>query len=270
MTRHRSAISERAEELLVDQVTEGLNPSEQHELNRLLDDAADVLENEFMQTTALVQLGMLAREGAPADGMPASLKQKIASASVTPPVSQATPTAAASVSELRPKPAQRSPLTSYAGWAMAAALALAFVVLRIDPPAELPASMAEQRMALLDTAADTIEVAWATPAEAAYAEVSGDVIWSDGAQQGFMRLRGMPVNDPAVAQYQLWIVDPERGEQPVDGGVFDIPTGSGEVIVPIDSKLAVGEPTVFAITLEQPGGVVVSKGPLLIVAPVTT
>lgn len=270
MTRQRYAIPDRAEELLVDQVTEGLNASEQHELNRLLDDAADVLEREFMQTTALVQLGMLAREGAPAEGMPADLKKKIAAASLTPPVSKATPSAAAPVLPLRPKPAPRSPLVNYAGWAMAAALALAFVVLRIDPPAGLPASAAEQRMALIDTAADTIKVAWATPDEAAYAAVTGDVIWSDGAQQGFMRLSGMPVNDPNVAQYQLWIVDPERGEQPVDGGVFDIPPGGSEVIVSINSKLEVREPTVFAITLEQPGGVVVSKGPLLIVAPVTT
>ena len=82
-----------------------------------------------------------------------------------------------------------------------------------------------------------------------------------------MRLTGMPANDPKTAQYQLWIIDPERGEQPVDGGVFDIRPGQSEVIIPIDSKLKVSKPAVFAITLEQPGGVVVSKGPLLVVAP---
>ncbi len=270
MSKHRYAIPDRAEALLVDQVTEGLNASEQHELNQLLDDAAEVLENEFMQTTALVQLGMLARESAGAEGMPADLKKKIAAASATPPVSKAAPGATAPVIELKPKPAARQSTLSYAGWAMAAALALAFVVLRVEPPAGASAPLAEQRMALIDTADDIIEVAWAAPDQTAYAEVTGDVVWSDGTQQGFMRLSGMPANDPTIAQYQLWIVDPERGEQPVDGGVFDIPAGGGEVIVPIDSKLEVSAPTVFAITLEQPGGVVVSKGPLLVVAPVTS
>ncbi len=64
-------------------------------------------------------------------------------------------------------------------------------------------------------------------------------------------------------------MDPGRDARPVDGGVFDI-TGEGEVIVPIDAKLPIGTPAVFAITLEQPGGVVVSDGPLLVIAPVAS
>ena len=67
-------------------------------------------------------------------------------------------------------------------------------------------------------------------------------------------------------QYQLWIVDPERAAQPVDGGVFDVQAGTREVIIPINAKLAVNNPAAFAITLEKPGGVVVSAGPLLVVA----
>ena len=63
-------------------------------------------------------------------------------------------------------------------------------------------------------------------------------------------------------------MDPSRDERPIDGGVFDIPAGADEVIVPIDAKLRADNPAVFAITLEQPGGVVVSEGPLLVVAPV--
>ncbi|MEM7228940.1 MAG: anti-sigma factor, partial [Planctomycetota bacterium] len=70
---------------------------------------------------------------------------------------------------------------------------------------------------------------------------------------------GLEANDPSVMQYQLWIFDAERSaDHPVDGGVFDIPAGGGEVIVPIDPKLAVSDATLFAITVEQPGGVVVS------------
>ena len=39
----------------------------------------------------------------------------------------------------------------------------------------------------------------------------------------------------------------------------DIPAGATEVVVPIDAKVAVGEPYLFAITVEPPGGVVVSS-----------
>ena len=92
------------------------------------------------------------------------------------------------------------------------------------------------------------------------------VVWNDERQEGYMLLTGMPANDPATSQYQLWIVDPDRDENPVDGGVFDVPSGEPSVVIPIDAKLAVSNPAVFAITREQPGGVVVSKGPLLVIA----
>ena len=74
-----------------------------------------------------------------------------------------------------------------------------------------------------------------------------------------MRFAGLAANDPADSQYQLWIFDAERDERhPVDGGVFDIPRDGGETIVPIRAKLPVGQPALFAVTVERPGGVVVS------------
>jgi anti-sigma-K factor RskA len=118
--------------------------------------------------------------------------------------------------------------------------------------------------------ADTVIAPWATGIAAdGYEEVTGDVVWSDSEQAGYMRLSGLVANNADSAQYQLWIVDPDRDERPVDGGVFDVPAGVDEVIIPIDSKLDISAPAAFAITLEQPGGVVVSAGPLLVVAPVT-
>ena len=89
----------------------------------------------------------------------------------------------------------------------------------------------------------------------------GDVVWSPSRQQGFMRFRGLAANDPAVAQYQLWIFDAERDEAyPVDGGVFDVPPeADGDVVVRIDPRLVVGRAVAFAVTVEQPGGVVVSS-----------
>lgn len=76
-----------------------------------------------------------------------------------------------------------------------------------------------------------------------------------------MRFRGLTANDPAKAQYQLWIFDAERNDAyPVDGGVFDVPeNGAAYVVVRIDPRLSVSRATAFAITVEQPGGVVVSS-----------
>ena len=74
-----------------------------------------------------------------------------------------------------------------------------------------------------------------------------------------MTLTNLPANDPRTTQYQLWIVDPDRDEKPVDGGVFDIPTDGSTAVIPIRNPLVVMNPQAFVITLEQPGGVVVSK-----------
>ena len=87
---------------------------------------------------------------------------------------------------------------------------------------------------------------------------SGDVVFDPVTQQGFMRLR-LQANDPRQREYQLWIFDGERDDRyPVDGGVFDVPTGAAEVIVPITARVRVGKPVLFAVTVERPGGVVVS------------
>jgi len=115
---------------------------------------------------------------------------------------------------------------------------------------------------------DVIKAPWAGKVEDLYG-VTGDVVWSDQVQAGFMRFTGLPPNDPRRMQYQLWIVDQTRDRNPVDGGVFDVVAGDGEVIVPIDAKLRVDHPAAFALTREKPGGVVVSAGPLVVVAAVS-
>ena len=92
-----------------------------------------------------------------------------------------------------------------------------------------------------------------------YKGLTGEVIWNDEKQEGYMSLENLAVNDPTKNQYQLWIVDPERDELPVDGGVFDITLKDGKQIIPIRNALAINKPVAFVITLEQPGGVVKSK-----------
>ena len=51
----------------------------------------------------------------------------------------------------------------------------------------------------------------------------GEVVWSAAEQRGYLRIAGLPVNDPKARQYQLWIFDARRDERyPVDSGVFDV------------------------------------------------
>jgi hypothetical protein len=110
----------------------------------------------------------------------------------------------------------------------------------------------------------TIEIAWKPlPDETCQEKCSGEVIWNNELQQGYMTFKGLAANDPATFQYQLWVFDASQ-KHPVDGGVFDIAEGSakvnsrGEVVVPVVAKIRVDTPQAFAVTIEKPGGVVVS------------
>ncbi|HEX4412492.1 MAG TPA: anti-sigma factor [Lacipirellulaceae bacterium] len=106
---------------------------------------------------------------------------------------------------------------------------------------------------------DAIKLSWAATEEPAAKGASGEVLWSNAKQKGFMPFKGLAKNDPKTRQYQLWIFDAKQDERyPVDGGVFDIDSATGDVIVPIDTKLRVIDPKMFASTNEKPGGVVVS------------
>ena len=90
------------------------------------------------------------------------------------------------------------------------------------------------------------------------ASMSGDAVWSDERQEGYLHFKGLPPNDKHTQQYQLWIFDETQSEKtPIDGGVFDV-NENGEVVIPIHATLRVKNPKAFAVTIEKPGGVVVS------------
>jgi anti-sigma-K factor RskA len=126
-------------------------------------------------------------------------------------------------------------------------------------PATLP-SLAEQRSQLLEQAPDAQQFDWTATADPAAQGATGDVVWSNREQKGYMRFKGLAKNDPETNQYQLWIFDSKQDERyPIDGGVFDIDLATGDVIVPIHAALRVVEPQLFAVTVEKPGGVVVSS-----------
>ncbi len=149
-------------------------------------------------------------------------------------------------------------------WTAAACLVLAIAAwirpLHAPPPPRTatPVARSVARRALLADAG-TIEIALEGSQDPAAGSVHGDVVWDPIAQRGFIRFTGLPRNDPAIAQYQIWISDAARDPRyPVDGGVFDCPSARRRVIVPIHPAVPVRRAKSFVITLEKPGGVVVS------------
>jgi len=281
--------TDRLAELLADEAAAALDTRDAPELKGLLDRNPGMGRDEFMRTAGLAQVAFLrqaqrsAGRQASVAHMPPGLKERLASQGEVVAIRQrgasTTRRRAPSVSgppSLRnvgtsPRagspaaPAARSATPGYLGWALAAALAVALVVVRTEGPSPATPDSVAARAALVNQAADVITLPWAPPTAAGYEGVTGDVVWSQSQQQGYLRLANMPVNDPSRVQYQLWIVDPDRDKHPVDGGVFNV-SATGEVIIPIQAKLQIRAPKAFAITAEQPGGVVVSAGPLLVVA----
>jgi len=135
---------------------------------------------------------------------------------------------------------------------------------RISEPAtppEHPSAVdpAAQREHLLASNPYVLRRPWRAGPDAAGLTVSGDVVWDPRSQTGFMRFVGLRRNEPNAEQYQLWIFDARRDERyPVDGGVFNITGARQGDVIPIKAALSVGVPLKFAVTIEKPGGVVVS------------
>ncbi len=245
-------------ELLVQRATEGLNEEQAEELQSLLarHGLEDTTEFDLAAAAAANVFGLESARGI--DGAPEGLKAKLMVDA-----DRFFGESQEKVVELRP-PAKRRGEWNW-GWATAAVLALVLIATNYIG-SDIPASYEIQRERLISDADGTNVIPWTAPEDPEFAAVTGDVVWNDERQEGYLLLTGMPANDPATSQYQLWLVDTDRDENPVDGGVFDIPANASSVVIPIDAKLAVNNPKVFAITREQPGGVVVSKGPLLVVA----
>ena len=89
-------------------------------------------------------------------------------------------------------------------------------------------------------------------------QVGGEAYFDPSTDEGLLEIEGLAANDPSREQYQLWIFDGERDERyPIDGGVFDVGAGD-RVRIPVRANLHVSRPVGFAVTVEPPGGVVVS------------
>ena len=256
-------------DLLADQTTGGLDAASGRELESLLADHPTGQDDSMELAAASVELAFL-ETGGEIEAMPAHLRARVmqdaeramgwtagdAAGAIT------RPRSADSVAD---RAADGGSFWSrWLPWTVAAA-SLVLVLWMFSrqpevPIAEVPPSNADLRADLLVRDPAAVQLEWTATEDAAAADASGNVVWSDTEQAGYMIFRGLASNDPTAQQYQLWIFDETRDERyPVDGGVFDVPPGATEVVVPIQAKLDVDNPVLFAVTVERPGGVVVSS-----------
>ena len=295
-TRPQGQPDEAMVDLLVKQVTEGLSPAEQRALDVMDSELASAYLRDLERAAAAATLA----GSSGAEALPAALAARIAqqaaehfaAVSNVADLSETRTAAAekARVQSLAPPPA-RGRASRYGGYgwlAAAACLVLAIfgwersppplppvavtpTPVVVPPPAQpAPPTAAEERAALL-AKTDSLKIPLGATKDPAAAGVTGDVVWDPVTQRGFLHFAGLAANDPATQQYQIWIFDAGRDKRyPVDGGVFDVPANAGEVIIPIRASLMVRKPAAFAVTLEKPGGVVVSGREHVIVLGATT
>jgi hypothetical protein len=261
---------ERFEELLAAEATQGLTAAEERELVALLSTFYDEDQEAFQLAAAAVHLALDPHP----EPLPPELAEKLRRTAPTP--------ASAEPSGAPANPPTRRSRAVWAGWVVAAGLAGVLVYTnwpKPTPPVEnqpewvrayelglrdaggggLPIQPSEWRRRLLaDPAAKA-----ATFVADGQKPVTGNVVWSDAKQEGYLEVRGLPPIDPMEGTYQLWIVDGGRTDpdhkQPVDGGVFRV-SSDGTALVTVRAPIRVKNATLFAITKEKdPAGVVVSK-----------
>ena len=239
-------------ELQSDRALAGLAPLESAEWIALGADSADF--DEFERAAAALDLGLF--PASKAGELSTELRERIlVSAGL----------AMAAAPQLGSRPQALAPTRSIArsasnwGWLAAAALLIAAVAGWWPRGGERDEQDPARLLACLEREdPELMHLDWAALPDPAAKGARGAVYWSAQRQEGYMKIEGLAPNDPRVEQYQLWIFDAERpAETPVDGGVFDMPRGDG--VLAIHAALAVHKAAAFAITVEKPGGVVVSK-----------
>lgn len=307
MSSENPSSRDRLEELLALAAVEGLCLPQREELDALLAEFPDALPEMFDNAIAALDLRFamldphassqgflppnlmeaLARQGEAivsgaqttgSPGTPAKSAKVTASAAAVSAKSAPRPDGVPTVSpaESAHKPEGTSIRVSLA--ALAACMLLAFFLGWLmwngsDTPGVQNGQNIVAQYQALEKQPGTLRIDWAAPE--GQPDVSGKVIWNPQAQEGYMLFQGLAANDPTAQQYQLWIFDATRkAEHPVDGGVFNISPaqldpGSGMNIVRITPKIKVDDATLFAVTVERPGGVVVSEREKIVaIAPV--
>lgn len=260
-------------ELLADRALGELSPDHQADLDRWLNASGD--DDSMDLAAGATMLAMLGKTETP----PASVFTRAAQAAEQFQREQANGsyrpgTPALRLTDAEP-PQPKRVGTAWLGW-LAAAACLAFAAIgwlpafraRQTPQAVTSVSLASLR-AEVDSANDATRSPWADWDQPEIAGVKGEIVWSQSKQKGYMVFRGLPKNDPTREQYQLWIVDDRGIEHRVSGGIFNsglAADGSGwrgqvrcefvgdDLYVEVEPRINVRQPTLFAVTIEEPGG----------------
>jgi len=266
-------MSENIEEVMLDLLCKkavyGLTEQEEKQLAELQAKAGGKDRSSSFELTAAA-IGMTGADAS--EELPASLRERIIADAKIHFDAQPDVRAFASTSPRLVDEPVRGSILNWVGWAVAAAACFALAIniyyTRSQNPivqGGIPTPTPEERLTpaqlrqrLIDMAPDLARGSWGA-GNVKGLSPAGDIVWSDARQAGYVRLSGVPKNDPSKETYQLWIVaENQDPKTPVDGGTFDI-GADGEVIIPIDAKVKVQNPQAFAITMEKPGGVPVSK-----------
>jgi hypothetical protein len=265
--RTNSAGSDRLLDLMCDHATCGLSDADRAEFEALCAQFPELNDGSIERAAAAADLAFAGAESRVP--MPAQLKARIQAQGERMVVSGAPVRSGERAAPMRIPSTRRDPMRALGWLAAAAAVVLAAIGwLRppnqgggpnVDPPVS-NRSPSEVRQQLLASAPDAVVIPmgdWDSPEQPG---VKGDVVWSEAEQTGYIRLVGLKENDPAVEQYQLWIVDSRGMGQRISGALFDAKPDpvTGEVIVRIEPEIATQGAAAFALTIEKPGGVWVS------------
>jgi hypothetical protein len=260
-------------ELLILRATDGLDSAQQEQFEQFVDEHPDrnQVESEiekFDLTVAAVDLSFQSVES-DADPLPAGLREKLLAGANRYWDEERSLDVPASKPKTLVEPKSKSGFSTREAMAWLTAAAAVVLLMTglnpfapsIEPPDEIAKtlSIGERYDQFVSNSLDegVTEADW-KPQVSPFVE-KGKVVWSDVLQKGFMVFEGLKANDPLNSQYQLWIFDKNRNsDYPVDGGVFDV-ASTGKTIVEIDAKIPVSQATMFAVTEEIPGGVVVSS-----------
>lgn len=221
-----------------------------HEADRSLKQAYSIEERSLERVAALAA-GALARPAVP----PPRLASRLAADGLRFCAEERSVRRVESPGFTTPRPRSNQGSLSFLLGAAAACCALWLAGVGPSSPAgPSPAASPDALRAATIAAGTDVRAAW----EQGASEVTGDVVWRQQEQDGWLTFRDLPAL-PEDKAYQLWIVDGTRQGAPVDGGVFRATAAGEETLVTIQPGLPIGRPEAFVVTVEDRAGVVVSK-----------
>ncbi|MFK7820890.1 MAG: anti-sigma factor [Planctomycetaceae bacterium] len=243
--------NDRLLELLATYATDSLTGEEVAELRALLQEADGVEEDDFELAAAAMHLAMNNANHA----LPDEVVDKV--------LSDANDYFTKNVKPTTPAPAVGAVSSFNLREALAWFIAAAAVVFAfssqqkevVQPPTEVVQRSNEEVRDALIANPNTVQWDWIATEDPSAINASGDIVWNNDKQKGFMKITNLQPNDVTECCYQLWIFDKNQ-EHPIDGGIFNIT--SADQLIPIEAKLKVNQFFQFAVTVEKPDGVVVS------------